>query len=311
MELVSAVITTHNRKALLERAVKSVLAQTYENMELIIIDDASSDDTQQYCTELSRNNEKIRYVHIPKAESRGGNYARNLGIENARGEWIAFLDDDDEWLPEKTQKQMDYLAAHDDIRAVSSDLVYVYVFGDKQYCHNSNLQINGKALDFFVTSWLNVTSTMIIHKEVLTEIGGFDEKLKAIQEVELAYRVCMACKVGIVKEPLINYYQYPNSKNQVTNSVDKYLTALDYVEKKHKDMLDQLDDEQKARLEMARVSNIAVRYLRVDRRKEYRKTIKPQLKNAGLKQKLEFVCSYFMTYKQIVSLECFLKKLSK
>ena len=80
MRLVSAIITTHNRVDLLKRAVKSVYAQTYKDIELIVVDDCSTDGTKEYCEAQS-----FRYIHIPKEESRGGNHARNLGVLAAKG----------------------------------------------------------------------------------------------------------------------------------------------------------------------------------------------------------------------------------
>lgn len=99
--LVSAIITTHNRIDLLKRAVKSVYEQTYPNIELIVVDDNSTDGTQTWC-----ESQNFHYIRIPSGESKGGNYARNLGIKASKGEYVAFLDDDDYWLPEKTEKQM-------------------------------------------------------------------------------------------------------------------------------------------------------------------------------------------------------------
>ena len=99
--LVSAIITTHNRKDLLKRAIDSVFAQTYPNIELIVVDDASNDGTSEMC-----DDNRINYIFIPKLESHGGNYARNLGIKASKGEYCAFLDDDDYWLPTKIEKQV-------------------------------------------------------------------------------------------------------------------------------------------------------------------------------------------------------------
>lgn len=93
MQLVSAIITTHNRAELLTRAIESALGQTYREIEVIVVDDASTDNTREVCEKYP-----IHYIHIPKAESRGGNYARNLGIRAVKGEYCAFLDDDDYWL---------------------------------------------------------------------------------------------------------------------------------------------------------------------------------------------------------------------
>lgn len=90
-KLVSAIITTHNRLDLLKQAIKSVKQQTYIDIEVIVVDDASTDGTKDYCSALT----DIHYIYIPPSESRGGNHARNVGIRNANGYYIAFLDDDE------------------------------------------------------------------------------------------------------------------------------------------------------------------------------------------------------------------------
>ena len=100
-KLVSAIITTHNRQDLLLRAVKSVLDQTYHNIELIVVDDASDEKADELLKEFN-----LQYIYIPKEDSKGGNHARNIGILSAKGEYIALLDDDDYWLPTKIEKQV-------------------------------------------------------------------------------------------------------------------------------------------------------------------------------------------------------------
>lgn len=107
MSLVSVVIPTRNRAELLERAIKSVLLQTYNNWEIIIVDDNSTDDTKLVVEKF--NDDKIRYITL--IGKTGGAAARNVGINNANGEYVAFLDDDDEWLPEKLKKQFDLFSA--------------------------------------------------------------------------------------------------------------------------------------------------------------------------------------------------------
>ena len=106
MKKVSAVITTHNRCELLLKAIESVKNQTYKNIEIIVVDDASSDSTLDKCRIL----DGIKYIRINT--SKGGNYARNVGIKNSSGHYIAFLDDDDEWYPTKIEKQLGLFDKH-------------------------------------------------------------------------------------------------------------------------------------------------------------------------------------------------------
>ena len=102
-ELVSVIILTHNRLHLLKRAIDSVLSQSYDNIECIVVDNDSSDGTEDYCCGL----EGIRYIHSTPSFGNGCNQARNLAISISNGEWCAFLDDDDCWMPNKIERQLE------------------------------------------------------------------------------------------------------------------------------------------------------------------------------------------------------------
>ena len=104
--LVSVVITTKNRKDLLLRAIESVKTQTYSNIEVIVVDDASTDGTKDICERY----DGITYIYISSDESKGGNYARNVGIKQSKGVYIAFLDDDDYWDSSKIEKQLSLIS---------------------------------------------------------------------------------------------------------------------------------------------------------------------------------------------------------
>lgn len=305
---VSVVIPTHNRSQLLMRAIKSVLNQLYQNIEIIIVDDHSNDDTEKVVTQMMEEDHRIRYYKMRLGESQGGNYARNIGIEHSTGKVIAFLDDDDEWIESKIKLQIEYLIGHPDVKAVSSDLEYVYVINGKEYIMYSNLEINGKQNDFFVSSWLNVTSTIMVYKDVLEVVGGFDQNLPAIQEVELSLRICMNYDVGIIKQPLIRYYQYIADKNQITNNVEKYKTALNIILKKYAKEISELSDTQKHCLQENHLRNIAYRYLRNNQRKDYRKALS-EIKNLSAKEKIEYILSFAINYSDMIKLESALSKI--
>src|SRR6056297_2055943 len=103
--LVSVNLTTYNRAHLLHRAIKSVLNQAYKNLEIIIVDDGSDDNTYEVLENLGKNDNRINY--IKHAKNRGNAAARNTALKNSSGEYIAFMDDDDEWIdPHKIEKQI-------------------------------------------------------------------------------------------------------------------------------------------------------------------------------------------------------------
>ena len=102
---ISVIIPTHNRVDLLGRAIRSVQNQTYKNIEIIIVSDGSTDGTDEFVNKLKYTDNRIQFYEYKP--SKGSNVARNLGIEKSKGEYIAFLDDDDEWLPTKLEKQLE------------------------------------------------------------------------------------------------------------------------------------------------------------------------------------------------------------
>ena len=101
---VSVIIPTYNRAHLVGRAIQSVLEQTYKDFELIVIDDGSNDNTEYIIKEFQKKDKRIKYIAYKK--NKGGSAARNAGIKSSKGEYIAFLDSDDEWLSEKLEKQI-------------------------------------------------------------------------------------------------------------------------------------------------------------------------------------------------------------
>lgn len=238
MELVSAVITTHNRLELLKRAIGSVLSQTYPNMECIVVSDASTDGTDEYC----KSRDDIKFISIPKNKSRGGNYARNLGIKAANGEYIAFLDDDDEWLPLKTEKQVALL------KAKNCECVYclrkkqVYKNGNfiKEYFETTRYALEGDLSKRIFRHYITNTSCILAKKSLLEEIGGFDENLLKIQEYELCIRIAQKTEIYYPHgEMLVLYTINESDKARISNDPKRLPAARVYVEKKHAALLRQ------------------------------------------------------------------------
>lgn len=238
---VSCVLITHNRLKLLERAVESVMKQTYSNIELIVVDDASSDGTQEYGKKLIRSGYK--YIYISPEESKGGNYARNCGIRACTGDFIAFLDDDDYWIPEKTEKQVTYFFEHPDVGMVYSGWTVDYGnavlnykrIPSKNYCGN----IVEKQL--YISPFTS-TITMMVRKDILDQIKGFDENLKYWQEYELVLRIIQVTNVGFVGMALSVANRERNVK-RLTSQFDDWNSAVNYINDKHKKLFARLSTE--------------------------------------------------------------------
>jgi glycosyltransferase involved in cell wall biosynthesis len=236
--LISAVITTHDRLQLLKRAIESVQNQTYKNIELIVVDDWSSDGTKEFC-----ESQNLKYIYIPPEESKGGNHARNLGIKNAIGEYIAFLDDDDYWFPEKTQKQVDLLLQN---KACG------FVFCGRRF---EKIQSNGSTFEFnylpksqysgdlskvILQAIVTSTSAIMVSRQLLNKVGLFDEALKFWQEYELTIRLAQVTPFYYVNEPLVVYRENLADKNRLSNKFYTWKKSVKYIRKKHRALYSQL-----------------------------------------------------------------------
>lgn len=235
-ELVSAVITTHNRLNYLKRAVESVLSQTYPNIECIVVSDASTDGTDEYCN----GRDDIKYISISKNESHGGNYARNLGIKAAKGKYVAFLDDDDAWLPTKIEKQVNLLEEKKcecvyclrKFEVVNNGVII------KQSIEGTRHKIEGDISKKIFRHSFTSTSCLLVSKSILDKIGGFDENLCKLQEYELLIRVSQLTEVYYYHdEPLAVYTINKNDKARISNDPRKLPRAKKFIEGKHKDLL--------------------------------------------------------------------------
>lgn len=203
MSSVSVVIPSFNRVETLQRALASVLAQTRLADEIIVVDDGSTDST----AEMIRNNfPDVVYLF---QTNRGVSAARNTGIEHASGEWIALLDSDDEWLPEKLHRQLALLENSLEL----SD--------DQKVCHTEEIWVrNGKRVNQMkkhekAGGWIYQRclpicamspSSIVIHRSVFDEVGLFDENLPACEDYDLWLKICSRYPVAYIEEPLIVKY---------------------------------------------------------------------------------------------------------
>lgn len=229
LPLVSAVITTHNRLDLLRKAIASVLAQTYPNMECIVVSDNSTDGTDEYC----KGQEGITFVAIPASESNGGNHARNVGISHANGEYVAFLDDDDIWHDDKIEKQVRLAQEKNSgcvycmIRSFNTRLNrYIDVRAD--HCLEGNL-----STAIFRRYFTN-TSCLLVRKILLEEVGCFDVEIPKWQEYDLMIRLAQVTPIYYVHERLITYLENGFDKSRISNQRYRLPIAVRRLRKKYK-----------------------------------------------------------------------------
>lgn len=230
--MVSAIITTHNRVDLLGRAIYSVLNQTYKELELIVVSDGSTDGTDEFMKQYESNN---RVNYISYHPGRGGNYARNTGIKAAKGEYVAFLDDDDEWLSTKIEEQVEVMESDLQIGLVYTGTHSVFV--DDGISYDSKPTANGDlSKEILLYNMIGSTTTVMVRKTVLEGSGLFDESLGAMQDYDLWVRICQIAKVGVVSTPLVNYYNYV-STGQISANLEKYELAYETLNAKYERLL--------------------------------------------------------------------------
>ena len=204
---VSVILATYNRANLLSRSIESVLEQSYRDFELIIVDDASTDNTKEVVE--SFNDSRINYITY--AKNKGAANARNIGIENSLGTYIAFQDSDDEWIADKLKKQMAFFnKAPDTVGVVYTDM-YRINNGKNIYWHSptdiSTKLINLKTLNYQVFG-LGIQSTLI-KKSCFDKVGLFNEHLPRYIDLELFIRLSREYSFIHLKEPLVEYHATP------------------------------------------------------------------------------------------------------
>jgi glycosyltransferase involved in cell wall biosynthesis len=217
--LVSVIIPTYNRSGTIGRAITSVLNQTYNNFELIIIDDNSGDDTEKIVQ--SFDDPRLRY--IKHDTNRGGGAARNTGIRVAEGEYIAFQDSDDEWMPQKLSMQLPGFQGKRDNGVVFSRMMRIYE--DHHTVFPSQVEYSSDEFHKAMF-WINYvgTPTAVVRKELLDRIEGFDERLPRLQDWDLFIRLSAITSFHFVPEPLVKVYIQDNS---LTTNADYLAQSID------------------------------------------------------------------------------------
>jgi glycosyltransferase involved in cell wall biosynthesis len=234
MPLVSVVIPTSNRIDLLGRAIKSVENQTFTDWEIIVVDDASIDMTESIMSE--KKSEQIHYIRLHNKS--GGAVARNTGIKNSKGDLIAFLDDDDEWMSEKLQKQIDCIEHDQQLGICYTGRKTIrkgnLIFGiGKKYSFRYPLKKNQlKAI--MTDNFIGITSSVMIPRTILEEINGFDELLPCLQDYDLYIRIIKKWNAAGINEPLVLYHLDGNIKH-VSLTRQEIEFASRYILKKYSD----------------------------------------------------------------------------
>ena len=232
---VSVVIPTYNRAAVVPRAIESVLAQTVTDLEVVVVDDGSSDGTGQILGEIF--GDRIRYY---AQANQGVSVARNKGVEEARGEWIAFLDSDDLWESEKLEWQFKALerfssccsGCYTDTRLFNHpETRTLFQMAEESYTHEGMMGVNKDVLRLLVrpggAGMVVHLSSLLARAEVVRKTGGFDPKLLYSEDSEFMFRLAVLTGFCYVNRPLIRFDRSPAETRHV--GVSKEWDNLEFV----------------------------------------------------------------------------------
>lgn len=235
--LVSVVISTYKRSVTLKRVLESVLSQSYDNIEIVVVDDNNPDtvfraDTERLMDKYSQY-DNITYLKHP--ENRGGSAARNTGLKVSKGKYITFLDDDDEISNEKISKQVECLENADESYGACYT-AYKLIKSENQYqisseCRSGDVYIPALMRTMFMGSGSN----LLLKKSVVDEIGGYDETFVRNQDIEFLVRVTEHKKLAFVNELLLVIHQdddrdrgtFEKSENYSEYYLEKFAPKID------------------------------------------------------------------------------------
>lgn len=232
--LVSVVIPSYNRGYCIERSIRSVLSQTYRNLEVIIVDDASTDNTEEVIKSI--NDKRIRYIKLE--QNSGANHARNIGIQSSNGSYIAFNDSDDEWLPKKLEKQMKLMKFEEKRQGNKIGVIYCrmakYEGDNLLKTVPEDWELNESRIgDIYSCMQCNMfidLPSVLIRKDVFEHTGCFNEDLKRLQDWELFLRIAKQYDYSLVQEILVNSYM---SADCISKDVRGWLDTVLYVADLH------------------------------------------------------------------------------
>jgi glycosyltransferase involved in cell wall biosynthesis len=224
---VSVILPTFNRGHVVGRAVSSVLTQGFVDLELIVVDDGSLDETARVLNEL--HDERIIYIKL--VENRGAAAARNVGLHSARGQFVAFQDSDNEWLPGKCARQIAELEK----APADVGIVYTGIWrisdNNRVYVPKSSARKKEGMLheELLASNFVDLSAAMV-RKECFLRSGLFDERLPCMQDWELWIRMSKDWRFGYIDKPFVNAYY---SRDSISRDYAKLVQAWEYLLARH------------------------------------------------------------------------------
>lgn len=295
--LFSIIITTYGRSNKIKRAIKSVINQEGNvKYEIIVVDDNGQDTLAQIETEKIIEDFKDNIIYIKNKKNLGANYSRNVGIKNSKGEYICFLDDDDEFLKNKLETLKKF------IKSTNADFLYskakyINEKTKKEILINfkeENISLKNRIL---FENCVGSNSFVCIRRETLLKTGMFDEKLLACQDWDLWIRLIYSnVKVEYIDEKLVNYYINDDEKNRISNNNNKVLKGHIYIYNLIKEKyLGKIDKKLEKKIKYIHLKRLMDICYEGKKMKEYRKYFfeNYSLKNYNWKEYIKFIASLF------------------
>ena len=209
---VSIIIPTYNRVKMLEKSIESVFAQSYKDWELIIIDDASTDETEERMKQLSSREKSVRYMRIPKIVGKGISEYLNIGLRNSKGEYIARIDDDDFWChKDKLKMQVEFLDENPEYVVVGGGVILVDENGTELFRYLKK-ETDEEIRRFALFSNPFTHATVMFRKETAIKLGGY-RIMKHVEDMELWLRMGKVGKLYNMKEYFITYMTAGQNKS--------------------------------------------------------------------------------------------------
>lgn len=205
MPKVSVIIPTYNRAWSIQRAIQSIQSQTFKDMEIIVIDDGSIDNTQEIVRAI--HDDRISYIRFET--NRGSGATRNEGLRVAKGKYIAFLDSDDEWLPEKLEKQVNLMEVLPLDYGISYSGSISCWDGSKRQdvvCRAHKRYSGDVYQDWLLSKFTCVTPAVMIKRDCISKVGLFNEQLKRMQDADYWTRIFKVYKCAVIEEPLVKIH---------------------------------------------------------------------------------------------------------
>jgi glycosyltransferase involved in cell wall biosynthesis len=232
---ISVIIPVYNGRKTISPVIQSVLDQTYPPSEIIVVDDGSTDGTSELVEDTF--GESVKCV---RQENRGVSFARNMGASRASGEWLAFLDSDDVWLPRKLEEQVRAVRERPSCGAVLSEVFFVDANDNVtgQSSRNADCSRRESYLNDIVKNPILLPSTMMIKRDKFMELGKFDESLFTAEDLDFHLNLAARSELVVVDKPLVRYLRSDRGLSALKRTYGDSVFVIERFVASHADLLD-------------------------------------------------------------------------